>query len=655
MKKPTFSRRVLFRWFWPAVLALQLALLAWLTLSTPWQRLSDPDAAKVYRHVVEMWRSGTLVIPQWQQITTLELDCATLFALPLYGLTGNIGLAFQLADMLCLACVTGLGLGLMRRAGSRWGTACAATVLVLLPYSMGQLEYWNMLFLNAAQYVVKVFLPLLLVYLLLPPRSGRRGAPDGALLAVFCALCVCTAFSSGVYTALCGLAPVLLYWFWLWLHGQSATRWALGCGGAAVACTAGGLAAARLLQVTAKGNDMTLLGYDELASNALNLVQGLFRLMGAAHEFGAPVFSLAGISQLFGCCLLGALGWALVSGLRPALRGQGSPLCGYAAALCLWNLVILLLTNTRYGAPVFEYRYLLIAVVPLFLSLAFQWEALPAAVQPRLHLLQRLAPALLVVPLALCMDTQRIRDCEGAHKLDGVIELASYIQTLDVQTVCLYESSETAELCSAMDLQRSYVSLEGNRLRSYDFYRSCTDATAFEGRCALVLSPGQIPLEELPVYLQQACTYSGSPGGYAVYLCGPLPVDGLTGLPFGDRMVDFCDSPLYTFTGEMDGQRWLHTTTAGYVLYSAELDLYDVTDISLSYRVSTAGAQLELWTMDYLLAVTAPIDPQANTTALSGIPPGHYKLRILMPENAEGAFGPLEFVRTAVNQQGSTA
>ena len=54
-----------------------LALLAWLTLSTPWQRLSDPDAAKVYRHVVEMWRSGTLVIPQWQQITTLELDCIT--------------------------------------------------------------------------------------------------------------------------------------------------------------------------------------------------------------------------------------------------------------------------------------------------------------------------------------------------------------------------------------------------------------------------------------------------------------------------------------------------------------------------------------------------------------------------------------------------
>lgn len=62
------------------------------------------------------------------------------------------------------------------------GTAALAVLLVLAPWRFGMLDYWNMLFLNAAQYSFKVLLPLLLFALLLArrPRAGigcsRRSA-----------------------------------------------------------------------------------------------------------------------------------------------------------------------------------------------------------------------------------------------------------------------------------------------------------------------------------------------------------------------------------------------------------------------------------------------------------------------------------------------
>src|SRR5699024_11397331 len=73
------------------------------------------------------------------------------------------------------------------------------------------LDYWNMLFLNAAQYSFKVLLPLLLFALLL----ARRPRAGDWLLAALCLAGIgLTGLSSGVYTAACGLAPGLLCYLW---------------------------------------------------------------------------------------------------------------------------------------------------------------------------------------------------------------------------------------------------------------------------------------------------------------------------------------------------------------------------------------------------------------------------------------------------------
>ena len=81
----------------------------------------DYDAAKAFTHMIASWGSGTLIVPEWQYITTMELDCADLLALPFYGLTRDVLLAFWCANVLLLAMWAALIGLLMRRMGA--GTA----------------------------------------------------------------------------------------------------------------------------------------------------------------------------------------------------------------------------------------------------------------------------------------------------------------------------------------------------------------------------------------------------------------------------------------------------------------------------------------------------------------------------------------------------
>lgn len=313
-----------YEWLFPAVLVVQLALLAVVVWTAPADLIMDCDAAKLYGNVMEIWRAKKLVLPGWSYLTTMELDCATLLLLPLYALCGDILLAARISGTLLPFLWAAVVLALCARLGQPRYVGCLAAVLVILPYQFGMLDYWNMLFLNGAQYLTKVMTPLLLIWLLLPPRRGRRTAADGAVLVLVLALELCAAFSSGVYLPLCGILPVALYFGWQWLNRRvTPGRWdALCLGGSAAACGAG-LLLGRQVDAVAKGNAMVLNSTVSLPNNALQCLAGLFQLFGAMrHEEQTPVLSLQGIRQLVMTCLVVLLLWALARGGVDAAGGR---------------------------------------------------------------------------------------------------------------------------------------------------------------------------------------------------------------------------------------------------------------------------------------------------------------------------------------------
>ena len=289
----------------------------------------DYDAAKAFTHMIAIWESGTLIVPEWQYITTMELDCAVLLALPFYGLTRDVLLAFWCANVLLLAMWAALIGLLMRRMGAGTARAAQAVLFVLLPYELSLTGYWNMMFLNASQYAFKVMLPLLCAALLLGPDCPRHH--DWALLFIYLAGCTLTALSSGVYVAACGLAPVYGVGIYEWLQGRlRGTSYRLACliGGAAV--TLAGVAVQAYLGISTNASSMTLNSLSTIRDNTVNCLIGFFRLFGAMPADNPAVFSVSGIAALLRmalvCGLLGLAFWFLLrvlSGTLPSCGRRG--------------------------------------------------------------------------------------------------------------------------------------------------------------------------------------------------------------------------------------------------------------------------------------------------------------------------------------------
>lgn len=199
---------------WLVPLAVQIAFLTVLTFTRHVQFV-DSDAAKLYAHAAAIWDAKTLFVPDWRYITTMELDCGLLLALPFYGLTHNILTAFACSNVVLYLLWTAVCFALARRllpdAPQKAMTAGAVgSLLLLTPYTIDVLYYGNMLFLGGAQYVVKTMLPLLLIWLLTAPDTARPSRRGWAVLAVYLAGTLLTALSSGIYVAAMGLAPILL-------------------------------------------------------------------------------------------------------------------------------------------------------------------------------------------------------------------------------------------------------------------------------------------------------------------------------------------------------------------------------------------------------------------------------------------------------------
>ncbi|MDQ9769065.1 hypothetical protein RFZ33_18525, partial [Acinetobacter baumannii] len=85
------------------------------------------------------------------------------------------------------------------------------------------------------------------------------------LLAVYLAGCFLTAFSSGIYVAACGLAPVLALWCLGWLQNKNtADPYRLACLGGSAAVTLLGMGLQKALGIQTTAASMNLNSLDTL-------------------------------------------------------------------------------------------------------------------------------------------------------------------------------------------------------------------------------------------------------------------------------------------------------------------------------------------------------------------------------------------------------
>ena len=348
------------------ILIIQCALIAFCNIGLA-ERNIDCDVAKLYVHAVEMVRNHTYIIPDWSMITTLEIDCSLLFAVPIYAFCKDIYVSFGIANVIMVLILVGTLFYLFEGRNTLHPLLCAN--FILIPYRTGQLDYFNMMFFNGSQYIMKVLIPLILVALLIRTekdehRIGRADVGFGILYSVFLLV---SCISSGVYVPIIGVFAVMVgFGLFHLLNKKSISRTSIVWMILSVILSAVGLLGNSRLALDAKGNSMALCSvYGELQDNIIACFWGMFELFGGVAYENIPVMSFAGIKILLHMVFVIILVFVgIVTGIK-IIRKTANLDTTMLFALFLWNYFVLSVCQTKYGVGTFEYRYHLMGMIPL--------------------------------------------------------------------------------------------------------------------------------------------------------------------------------------------------------------------------------------------------------------------------------------------------
>lgn len=458
------------------LLAIQFFLIAFSNLTLIEQNL-DCDNAKLLKHIITMWEEKTIAIPQWSYTTTLEWDCTTLFALPLYGLTNNIYLSCTLSNIIFTLIFIRVIFLLFEGSDPLYPLISAN--LICIPYRVGMLDYYNMLFFAGAQYIVKILIPLLLIGILLLTEKKKPLAKNRhfwIFTVLYLVLLSVSSSSSGIYVAVCGLIPVLViylvYKFLKWERIPTLVFVLIGC---SFLCILGGLKVNKLIMNGTRADSMVFCSVFTMQENVSSCFFGLFELIGGnTTDLNTVIFSVDGIIMLAKCCLMVVFLICGAYALVKCAKKRGDLRIMLLLSVFVWNYFILNVSNTRAGSSTYEYRYHLIGMLPLMcvaVIIIVQWfRSLSHIQQKWLFLCVFMA---FFVFQGLVFREVFIRGEQNS----SLKELVAYMDDTDLDTVYMYYGSNDADICRLLDEDCLYLHVGNEALTwAFDYYSKYEDA-----------------------------------------------------------------------------------------------------------------------------------------------------------------------------------
>lgn len=328
----------------------------------------DFDSSLALRHAVEMLRNHTIFLPDFNHTSSLEIDCASFFAAPIFLLTGNISLAYGISHAVLILLTIYIANETLKLWNVDTDVRCITLSIILTPYSVGQLEYINMLFISAGQYIFRILTLFFIFYFLEVDIKTTSKKKLAALLVIFAVILTITAISCGIY-ALIVIAPFCLAHFIDWINQQKIkisdfkTIFLAASSLIAVICAL--IHNRNIENVNNRGQ--VLCTYDDFSSNFLGCFTGLFTFLGAIPRYkNISVFSLFGIATITKMIFVIAAICMVIWGIKKCRLSKSKPLnYGFWCILC--HLFILIVTSSHYSVHIFENRYHIIWIEAFFL------------------------------------------------------------------------------------------------------------------------------------------------------------------------------------------------------------------------------------------------------------------------------------------------
>ena len=606
------------KYLWWILLSVQFLIASLFGLIAN-ETVLDEDVAKLFYHTIKFCEEGFL-FGDWTYVTTFELDTAALLAIPFYLLFRNIYLAFDLSNILWMAIYVFIVHDIGRRLSLPVKVRCMVSLLFLIPYSVGMLEYFNMLFYNGGQYVIKALLPLLLIDLFLASKEEKRSAFDWTLFGVYAFLLFLTSACSGLYVFLCAVFPVLILegFCILILKKGSFHSWNIALFSASAGAVFVGMLVNYLLPAGAKGNDMMLVWGNGFFDYAFECIVAMFTLFSGTVNENVFILSYRGMSTLvmFGFTLTLLL---LIIMETKRIKNTKAPLSIFA--IFGWNLFILLASYTKYGGA-FAHRYHIVGFVAVFLLAGVVYASVETV---RLSSLRRFVKVAVMGYLILVMGVSNLNAFAEIRK-DQTEHLRAFcerVEEMEIERAFIVDNTGMTELCRLLDYGGKTEFLdctnEGVIFGNYDYYKSVNDASYhFDKQEHYLFFRYREEIEQFPPYLQELYTYVGNVEGFHAYRADKNLMDGVGGLIVKDYGFDYADSNGFLIDGTMRsgrifetyGYRSDSTGEEAFVLTSPVLErVKETITVTVRYESHDAGIIGELCCIeDGAVIKIVPID-----------------------------------------------
>lgn len=365
------DKKVLLIWGLRIAFLVQLLVLVYFNL-THLKYIVDFDGSVPVAQAMEIWKQKRIFIHDWGYQTTMGLDSPVLLAALLYGVTGNGCLAYGMANIIWILLLLLVINDIYTECEIRKEYRYVGFVLLLTPYTMGNLGYMPVLFTGPAFYLVKVFIAVLCFDILLKMHKGILLKKVLPLCGVLLILVMLSGISSGIYVLISGIFPMLVC-EWLYVVKENDWKKAINPRVGLLALVIVGFVIGLMIQkhlgFASLDSVMTLMYEGGFIANIGACVVGILELFGAVPGAdNIKILSLQGISYLSGFAIVVILFITLVFCIRKCTKEMNYFLMwGWVAFAC--NMVVLILANTCYGGGIFEARYQIFTMLPLVVIL----------------------------------------------------------------------------------------------------------------------------------------------------------------------------------------------------------------------------------------------------------------------------------------------
>lgn len=217
------SKRNLIEFVLLAILIVQFLVIAYFNLFMSEDHVQY-DTSWVYLKTTLIAKEKRLFNPAWYDTTTLFLDSVMPAAALLYGLGIRLFTAYGLCNILVVILI----LLSIREIGDQLHFNTSVKLLCMnlfvCPYmanSYDELNYFGNVLGGFAQYAVRIFLFLQIIYLYF---ELKKGITHKFLLITSLLLCLVTGISSGVYMIIMITIPLLIYSIYIYIYIYSKTN-----------------------------------------------------------------------------------------------------------------------------------------------------------------------------------------------------------------------------------------------------------------------------------------------------------------------------------------------------------------------------------------------------------------------------------------------